>query len=157
MLREIRTRLSVFVALTVVAACGDASTTAPERGVVVTAEVQAGAIVAGDTARFEVWVTRRADVTGPVTLDVSGLPAGVTARFSPAVLNGGASSTFLTLTASDSAIAMTSSLTVSVKGATSIAATITLRVVNPLAPHPIKKTPPTASNWYDKLTRKKGK
>ena len=69
--------------------------------------------------------------SGPVTLSLSGLPPGVTATLTPAVISTGGQSA-VTLTAAPTAPLTTATITVSaVSGALSHSATFTVRVVAP--------------------------
>ena len=63
-------------------ACADGVTAAlPTPGVTITATSVSLAASADDRVAVDVMITRSAGFTGPVTLSVSGLPAGVTAEF----------------------------------------------------------------------------
>ncbi|HEX4965760.1 MAG TPA: choice-of-anchor D domain-containing protein [Thermoanaerobaculia bacterium] len=74
---------------------------------------------------------------GNVALTVSGLPAGVTASFSPASITGGAGASVLTITVSSSAVAGTYSLVITGTGGTithSMTVVLTVNNVTPPAP-----------------------
>lgn len=87
-------------------------------------------ISAGASGTFNVGGTPLTGFTGTVTFTASGLPAGVTASFSPTVMSSnGASSTTLTLAAASGASASTSTVVVtghagSVTATASIALTV---------------------------------
>lgn len=66
----------------------------------------------GNSGQIAVHLTRRGGFSGVVTFSLDGVPAGVTATFSPASLSGGATSTTLTLTAPASASASKATLVI---------------------------------------------
>lgn len=75
----------------------------------------AGGVVAtpGGTAQLTLTVVREGGFAGGVELAVAGLPAGVTASFSPSVVGPAASTSVLTLNVSAAASAGTTSITIS--------------------------------------------
>jgi hypothetical protein len=98
-----------LVATTTVALTVTATTPTPTPGFSLSDSPGSVALVQGSAASTTLKVTRSGGFTGPVTLAASGLPAGVTARFSPATTG---SISMLTLTASGAAAAGTGSVTI---------------------------------------------
>lgn len=118
-------RLNVYRAVT---ACGGAPVTP---GFTLGASPNAVTVIAGSTVSTSISVTAVGGFSGSVTLSSSGLPAGVTAAFAPAVIAPGATSR-LTLTASSSAAAATGSVTVrGASGTLSAGATVGVTVQVP--------------------------
>lgn len=70
----------------------------------------------GSSGSVSVSITRGGSFTSAVTLSVSGLPAGVTASFSPASLDPSTTTSTLTVNTSATAAAGTSTLTISASG-----------------------------------------
>lgn len=97
------------------------------------------AVTTGAAGTAPVTVTRAGGFTGPVTLSAEGVPAGITATFDPATLDGGATASTLTLRAAVGASAGAAVLTVRARGAgvRDAAASLALAVA---APPPITVT-----------------
>jgi uncharacterized membrane protein len=83
----------------------------------------------GASATVNVTLARRGGFTGPIALEVTGAPAGLTASFDPAPVSAGTSST-LTLAADASTVPGTYDLTVTASGTgvASRSATLTLTI-----------------------------
>ncbi|MET9346408.1 glycosyl hydrolase family 18 protein [Streptomyces termitum] len=90
-------------------------TTAPADDFSVAAAPAAGTVTAGSAATATVSTAVTAGAAQSVSLSAAGLPAGVTASFSPASVTAGGSST-LTLTTSASAVSGTYPITVTAAG-----------------------------------------
>jgi len=110
-----RHRLTILGLALLAAACGggDGGTTpTPTISVSIAGSVS---LVQGGTGSTTVSITRGGGYTGSVTLSAEGLPAGVTASFSPSTLSSETTST-LTLTGSGTATVGTGNFTVRAKG-----------------------------------------
>jgi cellulose 1,4-beta-cellobiosidase len=82
----------------------------------------------GNTATDSVTVSSVNGFSSPITLSISGLPAGVTASFSPSTVTGSAGTT-LSFVASDTATVGAATVTITgTSGATTSSATLTLNV-----------------------------
>ena len=86
-------------------------------------------LTVGSSTTASVTITRGGSFTGTVTLAVSGLPAGVTASFAPASLDGTQTSSTLTLSAATTATAGVATLTISASGSGVTTQTGTLALV----------------------------
>src|SRR6185436_1219718 len=73
----------------------------------------AQSIARGSSTSYTVTLTAVNGFAGDTTLSVSGLPSGVTATFSPAIITGGSGSSTLTIDTLPSTAAGTSALSVS--------------------------------------------
>jgi len=104
-------------------------------------------ITQGSTASSSITLTASGGFTGSVSLTASGLPAGVTAVFSPASLTTSGSST-LTFTAAATAVAGTYNITITGTGPADLSrtTTIALTVTAPPTPNFSLAANPTAVN-----------
>ncbi len=137
-------RLRHFVALsllTVAAACGGSDDPTPPPTptpgtLAVAVAAGTGSAVTGTSATVAVNITRGGSFTGAVTLAAEGVPAGVTATFTPASLPTGTSSSSLALAVAANAAAGTYPITIRATGASVTAATttFTLTVTVPQTP-----------------------
>jgi len=111
--------------LALLAACGQSP------GITLTLAPTGAEVVRGADTQVEVALIRRGGVTDDVALSVTGLPANVTATFSPDNLSGAALTSTLTITAAASAVAGTYDLVVHGSGAgLSTSAGLTLEVLD---------------------------
>ena len=87
----------------------------------------------GSSASYPLTITRGAGYAGTVNLSATGLPAGVTATFTPASLASGITTSTLTLTVDSTAAGATSTITVTAAGTgvTSQTTTVMLTVPAP--------------------------
>jgi uncharacterized membrane protein len=100
----------VLIAVLAMASCDGSTSTAPEtpkppspQSIDIAVSESQVTLLSGTSGTATATLTR-GGFTGPVTISVSGLPAGVTALLSPQVLNGNASTTTIQMTASDTAL-----------------------------------------------------
>ena len=84
----------------------------PTSGFTIANSTSSPSVVRGSSTTMTVTATRAGSFTGAIDLTVTGLPAGVTASFSPATLSSSQTSSTLTLTASATATTGTSTITV---------------------------------------------
>jgi hypothetical protein len=110
------------------AACSDDDVAAPrdEPGVAIATATPSLALVAGEQASITVRVTRRAGFAGPVTLGVTGAPAGITVALTPNPVAG--DTAVLAIEAGDGVAAGAYPLAFSASGAGVRTATATLQL-----------------------------
>jgi Abnormal spindle-like microcephaly-assoc'd, ASPM-SPD-2-Hydin/PQQ-like domain len=99
-------------------------------------------VMPGNSTNYNVNVTGLNGFTGAVTFSVSGLPAGASATFTPASINGTGSST-LTVFTTSSTPAGTSTLTIS-SSSGMLAHTASVTLVVSASPVPVAQIAPTA-------------
>ena len=122
----VRLFLAVAAPIALLAAC-----TAPGGvpGIQIELSSTAIAVIRGGSGTVDVVLTRSGGASAPVALSATGLPANVAASFSPPSLEGAATTSVLTLTATAAATAGTTSVTITADGASlTDAATLTLEV-----------------------------
>ena len=102
--------IGIAVAL-LIAACGQTP------AVVLTLDSASAEVLRGTDVQIEVTLTRTGGASGDVALATTGLPASVTAAFSPATLSGAALTSTLTLTAEAAAVEDSYDLSVTATGA----------------------------------------
>ena len=120
--RELVLRLSSVAAMLLGLACGgggDGSTGPPAGtpGFTIAASPTALTVARGANGTVTVTVTRAGGFTGPVSLQPTGMPAGVTALFSAPSVASGATTSTLTIAAGSTAAAGTATITVVGNGA----------------------------------------
>lgn len=122
---------------------GELSST-PVNGFTLSATPASLAVTQGTSATVTIGVARTGTFTGAVALAASGLPAGVTATFSPASATG--TSSTLTLAASSTAAAGTATVTITgTSGSITGTATVALTVQPAVAPDFALSATPTLS------------
>ena len=114
-----RGALAALVILATLSACGGSGSgdaVVDPGAISISLANSSGSIAPAGTATVAVTVARTGSFSGPVDLSVEGLPAGVTAAFSPAQIAAGATTSTATLTATSAAGAGPSTLTVRATG-----------------------------------------
>ncbi len=109
----------VLAALLIAAGCTNGATeTQQPKGAAVAVAVSQGTqqVAVNQPSLSAITVTRLNGYTETVSFSVDSLPPGVTASFDPAVLTGAATTSILTLTAVDSAVAKTSTIKIKAAG-----------------------------------------
>jgi hypothetical protein len=103
----------VLAALLLLSACNDGSTNPgvpPGAGISIVASSTGLQVATGAPSVSAVTIIRENGYVGTVALTIDSVPAGVTAMFEPSVLTGGATTSILTFTAVDSAVAKTTAM-----------------------------------------------
>lgn len=111
--------------------CSDSGVTEPATDrITVETSTSATAMSAGESSTINITVTRPVGYDGPLTLTAQNLPSGITASFSPSVLDAGESASTLILTADANAPDGSGALIVQASGTdvTPQTATITVTV-----------------------------
>lgn len=117
--------LQVAAVVLLLAACGQSPS------IVLTLDAASAALLRGSDVTVEVTLKRAGAASADVTLTISGLPANVTASFSPVTLSGGTLASTLTLSAAAAAVAGSYDVTVAGTGTGLVAsADLTLDVTN---------------------------
>ena len=114
-----RGALAALVIVATLGACGGSSSSdavVDPGSISMSLASSSGTIAPASTSTIAVSVGRTGSFSGPVDLSIEGLPAGVTAAFSPAQIAAGATTSTATLTATSAAVAGPSTLTVRAKG-----------------------------------------
>ncbi|HET8985260.1 MAG TPA: hypothetical protein VFN03_05830 [Trueperaceae bacterium] len=93
-----RTGIVAAATVLVLAACGQSPS------IVLTLDAASAAVTRGSDVSVVVTLTRAGGASADVSLAISGLPANVTAQFSPATLTGGTLSSILTISAAAAAV-----------------------------------------------------
>jgi Zn-dependent metalloprotease len=120
--------LAAWNAISVPAQSGEATCSAtPTNDFSIAVSPTAGSVVAGSSATVTVSTATTAGSAQTVALTVSGLPAGVTASFSPSSVTSGSSST-LTLSSTAATASGTYSVTITGSGSATRTATYSLTV-----------------------------
>jgi hypothetical protein len=138
-------RVASALALSSVASCGGGMSDSAGTGPIVnpTGAFAIGAtttlsVAQGASGSVTITVARSGSFTGPVTLAVSGLPAGVTGSFSTATVAAGQTTSTLTLVTTASAATGTSTVTItgSASGLSNQTATVALTITAAAAAGP---------------------
>lgn len=118
-----------MAAIVLVAACASTPTPAPTPAIALGLDDASPSAIRGQSVQITVDLTRTGGADAPVALDVTGLPANVTAAFAPASLAGGVTESTLTLTVGPAASDGAADLTVTgTSGSLSADADLTLTV-----------------------------
>lgn len=119
----------ITAGLLFLAACASTTTLTP--AITVTLDAASADLIRGDTQTFVVTLTRVDGADDSVVLSIAGLPANVTATFTPTSLTGTELESTLAITAAAGAAETTASVTVTgTSGALSDQATLSLDVVS---------------------------
>ena len=110
--------MSALVVATTIAACssGDDNGTEPTPAIEIALSANTLTLTQGTSGTVNVTLTRAIGFTGPVTLAVEGLPAGVTAVAAPTPIPSGSTTSVITVTAAATATPGTANLTVRASG-----------------------------------------
>lgn len=171
--RLARAALRASWMLTVFAACGGGGGdggTGPGGGggggtpaFTLVASTTALTVAKGASGSLTVTVTRTGGFTGPVSLQATGMPSGVTALFSATSVPSGQTSSTLTISATAAAASGTSTITIVGNGAGTTAQTLTVQLTvtggaqaGPfalsLSVSSYLALPPTTLSWMPELT-----
>ncbi len=119
----------VTAVLLFLGACASTTTLTP--AITVALDAASADLIRGDTQSFTVTLTRVDGAADPVVLSIAGLPANVSATFTPASLSGTEVESTLAITAAAGAAETTASVTVTgTSGALTDQATLSLDVVS---------------------------
>ena len=139
---ELRAIASVVFSLAVLGGCGgggDGTTNPPPPppgggGFTISASSATSSVEQGSTSTVTVTIARTGSFTGPVSLQPTGMPAGVTAAFNPASVPAGQTTSTLTFTAIASAAPGTVTITVIGNGSGAANQTLTIQLTVTSAP-----------------------